>query len=153
MNGTIGRGWLGGGVAALIAAVALGIWIQPGFGGAEAREGVFVHISHGSDDAHRVAMGLQMASIMSETRDVLVYFDITGVEVVLKDGADISYSHFPSSREQIKALMGKGVHLCVCPGCLKAAGKTAEDVMEGVLIAGKDDFFTFTQGRILTLDY
>ncbi|TVS10562.1 MAG: hypothetical protein EA424_25190 [Planctomycetaceae bacterium] len=40
-----------------------------------------------------------------------------------------------------------------CPGCLKAAGKTAADLAPGVEIADKDRFFSFTKGRILTLDY
>jgi hypothetical protein len=38
-------------------------------------------------------------------------------------------------------------------GCLKAAGKTADDLAPGVQIADKDKFFSFTRGRILTLDY
>jgi len=43
--------------------------------------------------------------------------------------------------------------MSVCPGCLEAAGHKPEDVMEGVRIAQKDQFFDFTEGRILTLDY
>jgi len=40
-----------------------------------------------------------------------------------------------------------------CPGCLKAAGKTGDDLTAGVQIADKARFFTFTKGRILILDY
>jgi hypothetical protein len=40
-----------------------------------------------------------------------------------------------------------------CPGCLKSAGKTADDLMPGVAIADKKQFFSFTKGRILSLDY
>jgi predicted peroxiredoxin len=115
------------------------------------RDGVFIHISH--DDPHRVLMALEMAAIMAEDRDVLVYFDIRGVEVVLKDAQDIAYSHFPTSKEQLKALPEKGVTLVVCPGCLKAAGKTVDQLADGIGIADKDRFFSFTRGRILTLDY
>jgi predicted peroxiredoxin len=117
------------------------------------RDGVFVHISHGTDDLHRVAMGLQMAVLMAADRDVCVYFDIRGVEVVLEDAPDMAFSHFPGSHAQIAKLLDAGATVCVCPGCLKAAGKTADDVMDGVEIADKDRFFGFTQGRILTLDY
>ena len=119
----------------------------------QVRDGVFVHISHGTDDPHRVLMALQMARIMSETRDVLVYFDITGIEVVLKEAEDITFSHFPSSHTQIKFLLDKGITLMACPGCLKAAGKTPEDLMSGIQVADKDKFFNFTGGRILTIDY
>ena len=119
----------------------------------EARDGVFIHVTHGKDDPHRVLMALSMASIMSEGRDVLVYFDIKGIDVVLKDAEDLTYSHFPSSKRQLMALPQKGVILMACPGCLKAAGKTPDDLAPGVQIADKDRFFSFTKGRILTLDY
>lgn len=138
------------------ACLALGLAALASVGVAAAeqpRDGVFIHVSHGSDDPHRVLMALNMASIMSEDRDVLVYFDIQGISVVLKDADDLSYSHFPTSKTQLAALPKKGVTLMACPGCLKAAGKAAADLAPGVQIADKDRFFSFTMGRILTLDY
>ena len=117
------------------------------------RDGVFIHISHGPEDPHRVLMALSMASIMADDRDVLVYFDIKAVQVVLEDAEDLNYKHFPSSKEQLTNLPKKGVTLMACPGCLKAAGKTADALAPGVEIADKDRFFSFTEGRILTLDY
>lgn len=116
-------------------------------------EGVFIHISHGPEDPHRVLMALQMAQMMAADRDVLVYLDIDGIEVVLADAADLSYSHFPSSKTQIAALLGAGVPIYACPGCLKAAGRTADDLAPGIQVADKEAFFDFTDGRILTLDY
>lgn len=117
------------------------------------RDGVFIHISHGSDDPHRLLMALNMASIMANDHDVLVYFDIKGVNAVLKDTEDVTFSHFPSLKAQLTALKGKGVTLLACPGCLKAAGKSEVDLTEGVRVADKTLFFSFTKGRILTLDY
>jgi predicted peroxiredoxin len=117
------------------------------------RDGVFVHISHGVDDPHRVLMALNMAAIMASSRDVLVYFDIEGIEVVLESAPDLTYSHFPASKAQLAKLIESGVGVYACPGCLKAAGKTPEDLMPGVKVADKDAFFAFTKGRILTLDY
>lgn len=49
--------------------------------------------------------------------------------------------------------MKKGIDIMACPGCLKAAGKSADDLMEGVMVADKEKFFNFTDGRILTIDY
>ncbi|MBN2365635.1 MAG: peroxiredoxin [Calditrichaeota bacterium] len=118
-----------------------------------ASDGIMVHITHGSDDPHRVLMGLQMAVLMSEDKDVLVYFDIKGIEVVLKDAKDFTYSHFPGSKTQIQKLLSSDVPVMACPGCLKAAGKTPEDLLEGVQVADKNQFFNFTEGRILTIDY
>jgi predicted peroxiredoxin len=117
------------------------------------RDGVFMHVSKGAEDPHAVLMALKMATLMSADRDVLVYFDLKGVNVVLKDAQDVTFPTFDSSKSQLKALLDKGVPLYVCPGCLKAAGKKPEDVMPGVKIAEKDAFFNFTKGRILTLDY
>jgi predicted peroxiredoxin len=116
-------------------------------------DGVFIHISHGTDDPHRVVMALQMANIMSEDKDVAVYFDIKGIEVVLKNAENIEYPTFAGSLEQIEKLKEKGVLLMACPGCLNAAGKTSDDLMDGIMVAEKEKFFNFTKGRILSLDY
>ncbi len=117
------------------------------------KDGVFIHISSGPDDAHSVLMPLKMAEMMANDKDVLIYFDIKGVYAVLNDSTDICHDGFTSSREQLKTLIDKGVTIMVCPTCLKVAGKTPEDVMPGVMIANKEKFFNFTEGRILTLDY
>ena len=117
------------------------------------RDGVFVHVSHGTGDPHRVLMALKMAELMAADKDVLVYFDIEGIEVVLADAPDIEYAQFPPSRTQIARLIELGVPIFACPGCLKAAGKNPEDLAPGIQVAEKDAFFDFTEGRILTLDY
>ena len=119
----------------------------------DVRDGVFIHISHGPEDPHRVLMALNMAQIMSDDHDVLVYFDITGVNVVLADSPDLTFAQFPSSKTQIAALLDKGVTLMACPGCLRAAGKSAADLAPGIQVADRNRFFSFTDGRILTLDY
>jgi predicted peroxiredoxin len=116
-------------------------------------DGVFIHISHSYDDPHRVVMPLNMARMMAMDKNVLVYLDIKGIEVVLKGAKDITYPTFPSAQESLKALLGQGVTVFACPGCMKAAGKTAEDLMPGIKMAEKEAFFNFTKGRILTLDY
>jgi predicted peroxiredoxin len=117
------------------------------------KDGVFIHISHGTDDPHRLLMALSMATMMAEDHDVLVYFDIKAVNTVLKDSPDVSFSHFATSKAQIKTLLEKKVVIMACPGCLKAAGKTKEDLADGIQVADKKKFFSFTKGRILTLDY
>ncbi len=117
-------------------------------------DGAFIHISHGTDDAHRALMGLSMANRMvEEGHEVLVYFDIKGVELVLKDSEDLTMEPFDSSRSLLGRLEEKGVTVMACPRCLQAAGKSESDLMEGVVLANADTFFSFTKGRILTLDY
>lgn len=116
-------------------------------------DGVFLHISSGPEEPHRVLMALKMAELMAADKEVLVYFDIKGIEVVLADADDIAYTEFLSSKAQLANLMELGVPLYACPGCLKAAGKSPEDLAEGIQVANKDAFFDFTEGRILSLDY
>ncbi len=118
-----------------------------------ARDGVFIHLTRGPDDPHAVAMALKMANLMAADRDVLVYCDLKGILTVLKDAPDIGFAGFESSHAQIRALLERSVPIYACPGCLKALGKTPEDLMPGIQVANKEAFFTFTRGRILTIDY
>lgn len=117
------------------------------------RDGVFVHITRGADDPHRLLMALQMASLMADSHDVLVYFDINAADAVLADAEDVQFAHFASLHTQLRALAEKGVPLMACPGCLQVIGKTGDDLAEGVEVADKAAFFSFTKGRILTIDY
>jgi predicted peroxiredoxin len=119
----------------------------------EIKDGVFVHISHGTEDPHRMLMGLTMAERMSADKDVILYIDITGIDVVLKDSPDLTLEPFASSKTLIQNLLKKGITIMACPTCLKAAGKSPEDLAEGISVADKDKFFNFTKGRILTIDY
>jgi predicted peroxiredoxin len=121
--------------------------------GKAVRDGVLVHLSKGLENPHAVLMALRMANLMAVDRDVLVYFDLQGVNVVLKDAPDLTFPGFESSQAQLQSLLARGVPLYACPGCLKALGKEPTDLLPGVKIAEKDAFFNFTAGRIVTLDY
>lgn len=134
-------------------AVTTGVSAADGPATTESRDGLFIHISHGQDNPHRLLMALSMAAMMSEDRPVLIYFDITGVDAVLADAPDVTYSHFAPLSQQLTTLRERGVTMMACPGCLKAAGKGANDLAPGVQVADKSRFFSFTTGRIVTLDY
>lgn len=116
--------------------------------------GVLVHITHGSDDAHRALMGLMMATKMAESKDVAIYLDINAIELVLKDAGPVTFEdHFPPSDEMIKKLINEGVTIMACPGCMAVMDVTEDMLMEGVIVAQKEKFFNFTKGGIITLDY
>jgi predicted peroxiredoxin len=117
------------------------------------KDGVFIHITKGYDDPHRVLMPLKMAVIMSDDKDVLVYMDIDAVALAIKDAKDLSYEGFESFQTYLKKLNENKVGVYVCPTCLEVAGFKPEEIMEGVQLAQKDKFFNFTEGRIITLDY
>lgn len=120
---------------------------------AESRDGVFIHVSHGPEDPHRLLMALNLANMMAVDHPVLVYFDIQAVHAVLKDAKDVQFAHFPSLKTQLAELVKKGVTLMACPNCLKAAGKSSADLAPGIRVADKAKFFGFTSGRIISLDY
>lgn len=117
------------------------------------RDGVFIHITQGYNDPHRVLMPLKMATMMAMDKDVVIYMDIHAVELLVKGAKDMTYADFESFQTYVKQLVDKGISVMACPTCLKIAGYTPEDLMEGVQVAQKDKFFNFTKGRIVTLDY
>ena len=117
------------------------------------RDGALIHITESYNDPHRVLMPLKMAVLMSKDKDVLVYMDIHAVELLVKSAKDLNFADFESAQTYIKELVAAGVGVYACPTCLKIAGFKPEDLMEGVQVADKDKFFSFTKGRILTMDY
>jgi predicted peroxiredoxin len=117
------------------------------------RDGVFIHITESYNDPHRVLMPLKMASIMTADKDVIVYLDIHAVEMLVKGAKDITHPEFESFQTYLKQLIDKNVGVYACPTCLMIAGFKPEDLMEGVQIANKEKFFSFTNGRIVALNY
>lgn len=117
-------------------------------------DGAFIHLSAGPDNPHRVLMALKMAVVMAEgKKDVLVYCDIDAVKLLVKGAPDVTHNAFDSSSALLAKLVAMKVPVRACPSCLKAAGKTPEDLLPAIQIANRDEFFSFTKGRILTLDY
>ena len=118
----------------------------------EHKDGLFVHIS--SNEPRKVLMGLSIALKMQEAKDVIVFIDAEAINVTTKEG-DIHQmeGYEGSSMELMQKLSQAGVKIMVCPMCLKSFGKTEADLLEGTEIAKAENFFGFTKGRILTLDY
>ena len=89
----------------------------------------------------------------ADEKDVIVYADIHAVELLVKGAKDLTFSDFDSFQTYLKQLLDKNVGVYACPTCLAIAGFKPEDLMDGVQVAQKDKFFSFTKGRILALDY
>jgi len=117
------------------------------------KDGVFIHISEGYNDAHRALMPLKMATIMADDKDVLIYMDIHAVNLLVKGSEDLTHDGFESAHTYIQQLLDMGVGIYACPTCLGVAGFEPSDLMDGIKTAEKYKFFNFTKGRILTLDY
>jgi len=99
-------------------------------------------------------MALKMATVMADgQKDVLVYCDIDAVKLLVKGAPEVKHNAFPSAQELLAKLAEMKVPVRACPSCLKAAGKTSDDLLPGIQLADRAEFFSFTKGRILTLDY
>jgi predicted peroxiredoxin len=116
-------------------------------------DGAFIHISKGSDDTHDVLMALMLADKFSTSNDVLVFFDKGGIEMVTSEAPNLEMEPFDSSDEIFARLVELDVTILACPACMKVSGVEEEDLRKGVRLAEKEQFFDFTEGRILSLDY
>ena len=70
-------------------------------------DGVFIHISKGSADTHAVLMALMLADKFSTSNDVLVFFDMDGIEMVTKDAPHLEMEAFDSSDDVFKRLVDR----------------------------------------------
>ena len=116
-------------------------------------DGAFIHISKGSGDTHDVLMALMLADKFSTSNDVLVFFDKEGIEMVTNEAPNLAMGPFDSSDDIFKRLVDLDVTILACPACMQMSGVEEEDLRDGVQMAEKEQFFDFTEGRILTLDY
>jgi len=117
------------------------------------QDGIFIHLSSGSDHPRRVAMALTMASTFADDNPVLLYADLDAVILFTKKGGDVSPEGYRALSEQLPDLIEAGVQIHVCPTCLAAAGLSSVDLRDGVQLADKRGFLSFAEGRILTFDY
>ncbi len=116
-------------------------------------EGIFIHVKQGPESEHEVLMALSMATKFAPDYDVLMYFDIDGIEMVTKDAPNLEMKPFGSSDRLFNKLVDAGVTIFACPGCMEVAGVKPSDLRAGVTPAEKHEFFDFTDGRILSIDY
>ena len=98
-------------------------------------------------------MALMLADKFTGNKDVLVFFDKEGIEMVTKDAPNLEMDPFDASDDIFSRLAREGVTLLACPACMKVSGVEEDDLREGFKVAEKEMFFNFTEGRILTLDY
>jgi len=117
------------------------------------KDGVFIHISSGYDNPHKASMALSLAVKMSENKDVTLFFDIEGVKLLTKTSEDIQMNNFMTVHSALDTLISHNIQIMACPMCMAKAEIKPDQLREGIIVAEAEKFFTFTKGRILTLDY
>ena len=118
-----------------------------------AKDGVCIQLSSGSENPQSVLMALTLALKMADDHDVYIFVDLKGPEVFLTKTHALEMRHFEASKVLIKKLLDKGVTIGVCQTCLELMNQTEFDLMKGIKLSNKADFFRFTSGRILTLSF
>ena len=116
-------------------------------------DGLFIHLSSGPDAPRRVAMAMTMAAAFAADHPVLIYADLDAVALFVQDAEMVAVEGYQPVDEQLARLKSSGVMLRVCPTCLAAAGYATTDLAAGVKLADKREFFSFTDGRIISVDY
>ncbi|CEM21237.1 unnamed protein product [Vitrella brassicaformis CCMP3155] len=124
-----------------------------------ATDGVMVHMTAGADDQHRVLQALCMANRMVDAgKDVIVFCDVDCPPVMAKTAEDFTIEEAPCVADTSKSglidkLVARGVPISVCPGCVAKHGLSMEDLRDGVDEHDANEFFAFTEGRMLHFDY
>jgi len=118
-----------------------------------------VHMTAGADDQHRVLQALCMANRMVDAgKDVIVFCDVDCPPLMAKTAEDFTVEEAPCVADTSKSglidkLVARGVPISVCPGCVAKHGLSMEDLRDGVDEHDANEFFAFTEGRMLHFDY
>jgi len=116
-------------------------------------DGAIVHLTYGVKNPERVLHALTFALELSQNYKVLVFLDIYGPEVVVTKLPGVELKKYEPSKLLVDKLLKKGVQILVCQKCLEALNYSEFDLMRGVKAVKTQDFFNFTDGRILTFAY
>ncbi|MFA8299814.1 MAG: DsrE family protein [Hyphomicrobiales bacterium] len=118
------------------------------------KDGIVIHISQGEKNPHSTLMALTLAnSFINGDQDLLVYFDVDAINLVTNNAPVVKYPGYEDSDMLIKALYDNKVKVMVCPGCMAADSIQNNDLIQGTIIRGNMNFFSFTKGRIVSLSY
>jgi predicted peroxiredoxin len=109
----------------------------------KARVPIVINMTAGKEDLHSFWMGLQLAShALADGRQATVYMNVNAPFLASKKAPeDLRFGELPTPREQIAELLKKGAKIIVCPGCLKVAGLTKEDLLPGLVLGTKEALF------------
>lgn len=120
---------------------------------AQNKNGFLVHLSSG-DSQFKIIKALQIAENMNKNGNaVLLYFDTDATYLTLEETEDFIFLE-QSYKTLLDRLITSEVDVRVCKGNLmKGLGKTEKDLISGVKLGEPDMFFTFTEGKVISLDY
>ena len=114
-----------------------------------------VLITRGLDDERSsVAWSIANAGIASDM-EVTVFLAASGVDWVRKGAADVPRLNplDPPLKDMTFPIMSNGGAVLVCPPCAKVRGYSADDLIEGVTIAGAPAMLEVVKQGAATLSF
>lgn len=110
------------------------------------RRKYLINSAHGAGDVERATIALILAATASKTCETAIFATSDAASICLKGGADglIAKGYEPLS-DLMDQFRSNGGEIWLCPACAKAKGITADDLAEGVEIAGAPRTMAFLE--------
>lgn len=105
---------------------------------ADDRKTIFYNVT--TEDAWAAGMALGQANkAIDAGYKVVIFLNVHGIFIASKSFlTDINGLSGKSMQDMLKAAMDKGARVIICPMCMKKAGLTMDDLIEGVVKGGPD---------------
>lgn len=110
------------------------------------RRKYLINCAHGAGDVERATISLIVAATASKTCETAIFATSDAAGICVKGGADglIAEGYEPLS-DLMNQFRSNGGKIWLCPACAKAKGITADDLAEGVEIAGAPRTMAFLE--------
>ncbi|MEZ5489210.1 MAG: DsrE family protein [Gammaproteobacteria bacterium] len=96
-----------------------------------------INCEHGSNDPEKATISLILAVTASKNNEAVIFATSSASELCIKGGADnVSADGYEPASVLLDAFITNGGKIWLCPACAKAKNITADDLIEGVEIAG-----------------
>jgi predicted peroxiredoxin len=119
------------------------------------KQKLVIVISRGLDDERSsVAWSIANAGIASDM-EVTAFLVASGVDWVRKGAAEVAHLNpvDPPMKQLVGNLMSNGGRVLVCPPCAKVRGYSAEDLLDGVTLAGAPAMLEVVKQGAATLSF
>jgi predicted peroxiredoxin len=120
--------------------VILVLLFAAGVGAASADQQKTIFYNLTTDEAWAAGMALGQANKALESGyRVTIFLNVRGVLIASKSFSTDSFGGSGMSlQDMLKGAMSKGAQAIICPMCMKKAGLTMDDVIDGVVEGGPD---------------
>jgi predicted peroxiredoxin len=119
------------------------------------KQKLVIVISRGLDDERSsVAWSIANAGVASDM-EVTVFLVAAGVDWVRKGAAEVAHLNplDPPMKQMIGNILEHGSGILVCPPCAKVRGYGAEDLVDGVTVAGAPAMLEVVKQGAATLSF